>query len=236
MSEKDLLPFISNKDLYKHVETVLHVAKEAKEKSEKNLSTNVIDPFSALFDVSCQNISFAEWMKQEKSRQLQKTLQNAIGNFHQSVIGSLYDWQNLNVGEVCDVVNKKMKIVAEIKNKYNTTKGNHKTKIYEDLKMLTDGKYSGYTAYYVEVIPKGKATYNKPFAPSDNKKHKRKPAHRNIRVIDGKSFYALATGHPDALRDLYMALPQVIADIQGKSFDRDAAEQGELEKLFGLAF
>lgn len=236
MEEKNLLPFIANSELYRHVETVLGVAREAKERSEKNLSTNVIDPFSALFDVSCQDISFAEWMKQEKSRQMQKTLQNAIGSFHQSIIGSIYGWKNLNTGVIADVVNNEKKIIAEIKNKYNTTKGNHKTKVYEDLKMLTDGEYAGYVAYYVEVIPKGKKTYNILFAPSDNKKHKRKAAHRNIRVIDGKTFYALATSYPDALKDLYMTLPKVIADIQGKSSARIATEQNELQRLFDMAY
>lgn len=236
MKEKNLLPFIDNSELYKHVEAVLAVARVAKETSEKNLSSNVIDPFSALFDVSCQGISFADWMKQEKSRQIQKTLQNAIGIFHQSIIGSMHGWTNLNTGEVADVVNTEKKIIAEIKNKYNTTKGNHKIKIYDDLKSLVGGEYKGYISYYVEIIPKGKKAYDVTFAPSDNKKHKRKPAHRNIRVIDGRSFYALATGYPDALKDLYLALPQVIADIQGRSSGRDASEQGELQRLFDMAF
>jgi len=236
MKKKNLLPFIENEELYKHVEAVLIVARIAKETSEKNLSTNVIDPFSALFDVSCQRISFAEWMKQEKARQMQKTLQNAIGVFHQAIIGSMYGWTNLNTGEVADVVNIEKKIIAEIKNKYNTTKGNHKIKIYEDLKSLVGSKYKGYISYYVEIIPQGKKVYNMTFAPSDNKKHKRKVAHRNIRVIDGKSFYALATGYPDALKNLYLTLPKVIADIQGKPSRRDALEQGELQRLFDMAF
>jgi len=236
MIKKELLSFIGNEDLYKHVESVLVVPKVAKENSEKNLSSNVIDPFSALFDVSCQGISFSDWMKQEKSRQIQKTLQNAIGNFHQSIIGSMHGWTNLNIGEVADVVNTEKKIIAEIKNKYNTTKGNHKIKIYDDLKSLVGGEYKGYISYYVEVIPKGKKIYNTTFIPSDNKKHKRKIAHRNIRVIDGKSFYALAAGYPEALRDLYMVLPRVIADIQGESSHHDISEQSELQRLFDMAF
>lgn len=235
MKGKNALPFIDDTELYKHVKTVLSVAREAREKAEKSLSTNVIDPFSALFDVSCQGISFAEWMKQEESRQIQKTLQNAIGVFHQSIIGSMHGWTNLNTGEVADVVNTRKKIIAEIKNKYNTTKGNHKVKIYDDLKSLVGGKYEGYLAYYVEIIPQGKKVYDKTFAPSDNKKHKRKPAHRNIRVIDGKTFYALAAGCPDALENLYMVLPQVIADIQGGSPDR-TVEQNEFRMLFEMAY
>lgn len=236
MIKKELLPFIKNEDLYRHVETVLSVARIAKETSEKNLSSNVIDPFSALFDISCQEISFSVWMKQEKSRQIQKTLQNAIGNFHQSIIGSMYGWTNLNTGEVADVVNEEKKIIAEIKNKYNTTKGNHKTKIYEDLMSLVNGKYKGYISYYVEIIPKGRKTYDIPFSPSDNKKHKRKSAHKNIRLIDGKSFYKLATGYPDALRELYMILPLVITEIQGRLPKLSHSDQNELERLFDLAF
>jgi Eco47II restriction endonuclease len=235
METKNLLPFISNEDLYQHVEVVLSKAKLAKKKSEKNIFSNVLDPFSALFDISYQGITFEKWLKQEKSRQVQKTLQNAIGNFHQSIIGSSYGWENLNIGVVADVVHKEKKIVAEIKNKHNTTKGNHKTKVYEDLKLLINTMYTGYVGYYVEIIPKNKKPYNVPFMPSNNRKHEKMASNKNIRVIDGRSFYALATGYPNALRDLYEMLPQVIADIQ-KNTSYRKAEKEAFHELFERAY
>jgi len=235
MGTKNLLPFISNEDLYQHVGVVLDKAKEAKRKAEENIFSNVVDPFSALFDISYQGITFDRWLKQEKSRQTQKTLQNAIGNFHQSIIGSVYGWENLNTGVVADVVNSEKRIVAEIKNKHNTTKGNHRPKVYEDLKLLITTTYKGYRSYYVEIIPKNKMSYDVPFVPSNNRKHERMASNKNIRVIDGKSFYALATGYPNALRDLYDVLPQVIADIQGKVMG-EAFEKETFSDLFKRAY
>jgi hypothetical protein len=215
--KKELLPFISNEDFYNHVEKVLFIARGAMADAEDKLHSNVVDPFSALFDACSQGISLSDWIRQEKSRQVQKTLQNAIGDFHQDMLGSMFGWKNLGKGNVVDLLNKDKKIIAEVKNKFNTTKGDHKTMIYDNFKKLSKSGYNNFLCYYVEIIPKGKNVYDKPFIPSDNKKNKRRPEDKNIRVIDGKSFYALASGHKDALKQVYLALPYVIGKIIGNS-------------------
>lgn len=225
MAKKQLLPFIKDKDLIQHVETVLKVAKNATNNAEKKMYSNVIDPFSALFDASNQGISLSEWMRQEKSRQIQKTLQNAIGDFHQNILGSMSGWVNLRTGSVSDLSNKSKKIIAEVKNKYNTTKGNHKVAIYDDFKKMLARDYTGYIAYYVEIIPQGRRVYDKPFTPSDNRKKKRRPKNKDIRIIDGKSFYSLASGHQDALKELYLILPSVIGKILGKKISEAKAKE-----------
>ncbi|WP_410520593.1 Eco47II family restriction endonuclease [Candidatus Xenohaliotis californiensis] len=38
------------------------------------------------------------------------------------------------------MVNKKKKVIAEIKNKFNTAKGNHKKDIYDDFNNLLENK------------------------------------------------------------------------------------------------
>jgi hypothetical protein len=124
-----LLPFISNFDLYQAVEKVLYVSNFS-----VNIHRNVIDPFSALFDALRQDISVEQWLTQETMRQSQKTLQNAIGDFHQKILGSVVGWDDLGTGHIFDLKNDSEKIIAEIKNKHNTTKGNHKVAIYDDLK------------------------------------------------------------------------------------------------------
>jgi hypothetical protein len=57
----------------------------------------------------------------------------------------------------------------------------------------------------VEIVP-NKARYDKPFTPSRNKDATRCISKEDIRVIDGYSFYALATGEADALRNLANAI------------------------------
>lgn len=214
--EKQLLSFITDEDFEKAVKKVLTIVATAKENAAQTLYRNKIDPFSAVFDASHQRITLSRWIEQEKSRQMQKTLQNTIGDFHQDVLGAVTGWQNLGRGHVLDVRSPKKKIIAEIKNKFNTTKGNHKKQIYDDIKgELAKSENAGFTGYYVEIVPATIRPYDKIFTPSDNQTHTRRSSNEKIRVIDGKSFYKLATGVDDALEQVYIALPKAIAGIFG---------------------
>lgn len=220
------LSFISDKDLILAVDKVLAVMKKANADAEKKLYKNVVDPFSAIFDGMFQGLKLEDWLKLERTRQIQKSMQNSIGDFHQDVIGSIKDWENLSTGGFLDVRNKKKKIVAEIKNKHNTTKGDHKVKIYENLYYyLNEPENEGYVGYYVEIIPKGKKTYDKPFTPSDNQTHHQRAPNERIRQIDGKSFYEMAAGYPDALKDLYLVLPKIICQRLSKKIDEKVCKE-----------
>jgi hypothetical protein len=204
--------FIKNSDLFKCVNDVIEKVEAAETGADKRSFSNVIDPFSAIIDALRKEMPLSKWLVTEKTRQTQKTMQNAIGEMHQAILGKVYGWENLGAGSVIDLRSKSNKVIAEVKNKYNTTKGNHKVRIYDDLKgQLMKEEYHDYVAYYVEVIPKKGQRYDKPFTPSDNQTHTRRPENERIRVIDGHSFYKLVTGREDALRELYEELPGVVA-------------------------
>lgn len=230
------LKFIADKDLISAVNKVVSVIEAAEKDADIKLNSNVLDPFSALFHGITHSISCEEWLKQEKARQIQKTMQNAIGDFHQEILGAIPGWKNMGVGGGLDVINKVAKIIAEVKNKFNTTKGNHRPEIYDAIKSKIKSKeYEGFTGYFVEIIPKGKSIYNKPFVPSDNKTKKRRPSNKNIRIIDGVSFYALATGRKQALQELFEVLPQVIIDNH-KKYKLSKKEMAQYFDLFKKAF
>jgi len=162
-------------------------------------------------------------------------MQNAIGDFHQEILGAIPGWKNLGVGGGLDIANNKMKIIAEVKNKYNTTKGNHQVEIYDAIKVkLRSTEFKDYTGYFVEIIPKRKKIYNKPFTPSDNKISRRRPIRNKIRVIDGVSFYTMATGRRKALQELFEVLPQVIAEESRYKLSKKEAK--EYFELFKMAF
>lgn len=176
------------------------------------------------------------WEQGEKNRQIQKTLQNHVGTFHQQILGHVEGWQNTGTGNVVDLVNLNQKIVAEIKNKYNTVKGSDKVKIYDQLEtqVMTKGHhFKGFTAYYVEVIPSGEQRYNKEFTPSDNTIGQQRKANPLIRQIDGYSFYALATGVPDALSQLFSVLPDAIEEVSDYKFKDRSYMQNFFQKAFG---
>lgn len=72
ISSERLLSFISNESLYNEVAKVIRISKAAIQDAERKLFSNVIDPFSAIFDCMCQGVCLEKWMEQEKSRQFKK--------------------------------------------------------------------------------------------------------------------------------------------------------------------
>lgn len=230
------LSFISDSALAMAVQHLLDIATKARVKANKDFDRNVIDPFAVLFEMSGFKTDELAWLAGEKNRQAQKSLQNHVGIFHQAILGGLAGWQDLGTGGVVDVVSLERKLIAEVKNKHNTVKGSDKVKVYDQMETLVMTKghqYKDFTAYYVEIIPKSGARYDKPFTPPDSATGQPRRANPLIRQIDGYSFYALATGVPDALEQLFAALPDVIEACSDYRFaDREFANRF-FHKAFG---
>lgn len=236
MTSTPILPFISDEDLINETRKVIEAAIAANNSSGDSLYSNVVDPFSAIFDSLQQDMTLTEWLANERTRQIGKTIQNKLGTFHQEILGCIPGWRSLGVGQIVDLVNDERKIVAEVKNKHNTTKGNHKKDIYDDLAaVLNTDAYRGYVGYYVEVIPATRNPYNKPFTPPDNVTHTNRTTRSDIIVIDGKSFYALASGYPHAIDLFYKALPLAIATVLGKDASL-AVDDSAFQELFYRAY
>jgi hypothetical protein len=236
------LNWISDADLEKEVKKIMSTALTGLNKASTHFNKNVIDPFSIMFEMAGFGVnSVSDWETNEKSRKAQKTLSNAFGTFHQSILGHVSGWKDLGTGNSADLLCDSKKIIAEIKNKYNTVKGSNKVTVYEDLESLVMpvvSIYHGYTAYYVETIPQPKRkkpqSYNIDFTPSNNKTKTQKTANPLIRKIDGKSFYEIVTGDPNALSDLYNVLPTVIKNTSGKTIA--ATEMSIMKAYFKKAF
>ncbi len=234
MAQKRIVPFISDDKLIDAVGKVVKKAKVVISKVDNNLDRNMLDPFLALFSQISKGGTYAEWIESEKVRQINKGLEQAIGEFHESIIGGIDGWEKLLIGERGDVRCEKLKIVAEIKNKFNTVTGQHLPKIYDELKLALEQKENkGFKAYYVPIIAK-KSNHVKTFIPSDSHakgKDKRRPEDERIIEMSGFLFYDLATGHNDALFSLYKALPGIMRDKFGfasKEFDKEEV----LNKIF----
>lgn len=231
------LTWISDKSLFAATKKLLKHTRDAANKSNGNLRKNVMDPFSAIFQMAGFKMTYDQWLESEKSRQAQKTMQNFVGEFHQEILGSCTGWKNMGTGNVIDLSNKRKRIVAEIKNKHNTISGGLLSDLYgslEDLVMPKSSTYYGFTAYYVSIIPKKPNPFNSPFTPSNRKSGKKRPINHQIRIIDGKSFYELVTNDENALKDLFTVLPKIIVDIDKKRTSK--ADIKNLNEIFDLAF
>lgn len=224
------LSWVEDQYLIEEVRRILSIAERIMRSSEMNFEKNVIDPFSAIFQMSGFDIDYDTWFISETTRQAQKSLQNHIGDFHQNILGHVAGWENLQTGGIVDLKSTERKIIAEVKNKFNTVKGANLSDLYDSLKdnvMFKSSLYKGFTAYYVTIIPKKPDKFDKAFTPSDKSTGSRKPENPKIRMIDGASFYELVTGVPGSLSHLYCVLPKVINECTDK-----AIKPNELKKLY----
>lgn len=236
-----LLEYISDEDLFNEVETLLIKAKKKKDAAEKTFNSNVIDPFGALFEAPGFS-SHEEWRNSELARQRQKTIQNHVGTFHQKILGHVDGWQDMGIGGIVDLLNEERRIIAEVKNKYSTVTGGDLAEKYKGLDELVSPKYSrfkDYCAYFVNIIPRKPVRFDIPFTPSDKGSGNLCLSNPNIRIIDGASFYELVTGRPDALQELYSALPHAIEYVLNERLGQKGfsiPDKDSFIKYFGLAY
>lgn len=235
------LTFIGDDQIKSIVSKVLAKGINKKKTSEHDFYKNVIDPFGSLFEIASFDVDLKTWKESELIRQCQKTLQNQIGTFHQELLGQMVGWKDLGTGAVIDVKNKDRKIIAEIKNKYNTVSGGALSSTYttlENLVMPKTSEYKGYTVYFVNIIPKKPERFNICFQPSDKERGVKCQKNDLIRNIDGASFYDLVTGEKDTLERLYTVLPTIISDVMKEDFDKDFKQpvQEELMAFYDSAY
>lgn len=231
------LNWISDDDLKEAINKLVNVAKEALVNSEKDFNKNVIDPFSAIFQVAGFGMDYKNWVISEQSRQAQKTMQNQVGLFHQIILGSVQGWDDLEVGQGVDLVCHEKKVIAEVKNKHNTVTGGKLADQYYSLERLVTPKtsqYKGYKSYFVTIIPKKPGRFDETFEPSNKDTGIKCPKNELIRIIDGASFHTIVTGVDNSLEQLFDCLPKVIEDTVGIKFSN--SDQTDLKKFFGLAY
>ncbi|WP_423186834.1 Eco47II family restriction endonuclease [Alishewanella sp. d11] len=215
------LSYITDTDFEAIVRHILSIGFQRKQSVQVEFEKNVIDPFATIFDAAVSGFNHQTWKESEMVRQCQKTLTNHIGNMHQKILGSVKGWEDMTVGGEVDLRSTSKKIIAEVKNKYNTLTGGRLADEYNSLSDKVTKKsstYYGFTAYFVNIIPKTPTRFDIPFVPSDRSIGSKVPAHEMVRMIDGASFYHLVTGEYDALKNFYNALPLVIEKIIKNEF------------------
>lgn len=122
--------------------------------------SNSVDPIGFIIGASLNGVaSLQEYSEKERERQQGKTIDNYIGYFHQGLLrlafGDSRDLNKLfdNTKEMpLDVLHSDAKVGAEVKNKWNTTKGNTRNGLYQKLSEaggVVDGK-----KYYAEILDK----------------------------------------------------------------------------------
>ncbi|MDY5129816.1 Eco47II family restriction endonuclease [Actinotignum urinale] len=219
--------------LQKEIDKVIDRVHRAKE--TKNIHKNVLDPFATVFEAALTRLSVEQWLEQEVIRQTNKALSNAIGDFHQAMIGFLPGWQSLGgSGKRFDVVHEgsfgvtQQPVIADVKNKFNTLNASGKEKLYQEFmeaKRLPE--YKKYTCYLVEVIQKH-PTGDREWAPSDF------GTRPDIRIIGARELYERSTGDKDAFTKFFNAIVHYLHDTYGQQ--GSALTSPLITELFTRAF
>lgn len=211
MNEKHTyVSFLTDKQIFSVIETVLKKS-NLKQLTLKDFNKNLVDPYQMIFMSRILNLKENDWINHEIMRQYDKTISNLIGNFQEEIIGQAEGFKQYKVGDEnaysMDIIGNNNKIIADIKNKFNTVKGSSQKEIFEELKDALS-HFPGATAYYVRIMDKKSRDEEWFFT------HKNKQYHdSHIHIISGDKFYKLVFGEEDALAQLVRALPVAIDDF-----------------------
>ncbi len=203
------LKFISDTNLYKHVE------KTVQEYSSiidlKKFNNNLIDPIKLSFDSAVYGQSIESVIESEVLRQFDKTNSNLIGYFHQNIFKYFGNGWSVPARGY-DVVNTSKEIFCEVKNKHNTMNSSSSAKTYMRMQntLINSPKAM---CYLVEVIASN--SQNIPWVVTIDKE--KQPTNMQIRRISIDKFYALVTGVDNAFAKLCSVLPLVLKDVIAKS-------------------
>ncbi|WP_297565571.1 Eco47II family restriction endonuclease [uncultured Arcanobacterium sp.] len=208
------LDWLDEDELYKIVK---HVFGSSIEKAKSSELSTPPDPFTiavqaVLFDQSAESM-----MAFEKLRGVNKTISNAVGNFHQCVLGLAEGWDNLGAnGGVVDLIVRETPtskpVHVEVKNRYNTIKASDEKAVWDKLDMLARTNNS--VSYLVQIVPKNPVRYDKPWNVSGRSERD------HVRCCDGATAYAWAFKKENALEELYEVFPDILSDVLGRSYDK----------------
>lgn len=199
--------FISDEYLLKCIEN-LHISYlRAKEKiSKRKFYNNKIDTFKLTFDTKFNNIDEESIIETEILRQIDKSINNSIGTFHEQVLGGIKGYE---IGKLSgfDIKAENNTLFADIKNKHNTMNSSSAEALFQKLARYADD-YKQAKCYWVQILAKG--SFNEHWTGDINGKEY---SHSRVFKISGDQFYTLLSGDESALYDLYKALPTAIDDF-----------------------
>lgn len=199
--------FITDEHFLKCIENLYASYTKAKEKvSKKKFYNNKIDTIKLTFDTKFNKIDEASIIETEILRQIDKSINNSIGTFHEQVLGGINGFE-IGKQSGFDIKAGDNSLFADIKNKHNTMNSSAAEALFQKLARYADD-YKQAKCYWVQILAKG--SFNEHWKGDINGKEY---SHSRVFKISGDQFYALLTGNKNALFDLYKALPSAINDF-----------------------
>ncbi len=196
------LPWITDENLSEAIRTFRLSATNAVDQASRRQSRNVVDPFHSLLIASALGVrSVSELEALQDRNSALRGLSNALGSFHQQVLGRVEGWENHDAGY--DLENASARILAEVKNKHNTMNASNRQQVESDLDTAVRQKGAGWSGYLVIIVPRRPQRYRAHLKTS-----------RHVYEVDGATFYQLATGHENAIHDLFDVVCDELTDSE----------------------
>lgn len=198
--------FISDQHLLNCIENLYKAYIKAKNNiTKKSFYKNKVDTIKLTFDSKFNDISEEDLIQSEILRQIDKSINNSIGTFHEQVLGGIKGFEIGNLSGF-DIKATDDTLFADIKNKHNTMNSSSAEALFQKLARYADD-YKKAKCYWVQILAKN--SFNLLWQGEINGKEY---SHSRVYKISGDRFYALLSGQDDALFQLYKALPTAIKD------------------------
>lgn len=173
--------------------------------TKKNFYANKVDTIKLTFDAKFNDIDEESLIQTEILRQIDKSINNSIGTFHEQILGGI---KNFEIGKLSgfDIKAKDDTLFADIKNKHNTMNSSSAEALFQKLSRFAD-TYKKSKCYWVQIL--AKSSFCELWKGEINGKEY---SHSRVYKISGDQFYSLLSGKENALFQLYNKLPIVIKD------------------------
>lgn len=225
MSNK-YISYVSDEHLLECIKNLHNSYLKAKNNvSKKSFYSNKVDTIKLTFDSKFNNINEENLIQAEILRQIDKSINNSIGTFHEQVLGGIEGYEVGNLSGF-DIKAKDETLFADIKNKHNTMNSSSAEALFQKLARYAD-TYKKAKCYWVQILAKG--SFNESWKGEINGKEY---SHSRVFKISGDQFYALLSGEKNALFQLYKSLPLAISDyLQSIEEKGSKKENSALEEI-----
>jgi hypothetical protein len=180
--------------------------------SKQNFYSNKVDTIKLTFDSKFNGIDQESLIQSEILRQIDKSINNSIGTFHEQILGGIEGFELGNLSGF-DIKAKDDTLFADIKNKHNTMNSSSAEALFQKLSRYAND-YKKAKCYWVQIL--AKSSFCELWTGDINGKEYN---HSRVYKISGDKFYAMLSGQDDAFFQLYKVLSIAIKDYL-KSIDK----------------
>lgn len=213
VSKNKYLKYITDDHLISCIRELYTSYQKAKSNiSKQKFYKNKIDTIKLTFDAEFKGLDEETLIKTEINRQIDKSINNSIGTFHEHILGGI---KGFTLGKLSgfDIKANDDTLFADIKNKHNTMNSSSAESLFQKLATYAN-TYKSAKCYWVQIL--AKESFEEKWMGEINGKEY---SHSRVYKISGDRFYKLLTGRENAFLELYQILPIAISDFlnqQGK--------------------